>query len=513
MTKTGIGNDYAGVGCVKITRDAYDPFLTNDSEKWKFLYNSKWAKDVRIQDVRTSYYGFSRGFYAVELNWDVYSSGPATPPFYPRLEILKRNLFGGGKGLNYQLPLFQSLSVDDSGYYKGRVIKRSFTGTNEDTVRYENREGDYEFEDKLILGGANWVIQYGGGVFDQFTVDQPHVFNTPNRKLAFWNLPGNNVPIENGDERPPVSGQTQVIISSQSLKVSKPGFDANSATGTQLALDTSQIPSKIIAARDVFVPNGASSVDIGYFIPSNSVIDLHFYKDGDSIWYPSGPYGEILGALYRINGNTVEFNNGGPALRARFIILAADNTPKTNGTNDVLKQFNENGVDVVQFLRPGAGNPPSFADIAIDSRWPAMQILAEGYLPISDGTNRQTSISYDATNMFPFIKFVTVHGPGRINLEGSSRYATINGMIRLPQVTMWRRTGGSSGGWPGGYIMGGNTCICRYTETGATFITSKGDPMYQSLIQQGSGQTRVESYYDSPAIDGIRYYVFGIANN
>lgn len=511
MTNAGIGIDYANVGCLKITRGSFDPLTTNDSERYKFLYNSKWAKDVRVQDVRTTYYGLARGFHAVELNWDVYSSGPANPPTYPQLEILKRNLFGGGKGLSYQLPLFQSATLDGNGYYIGRRAVTSFTGTNQDTQRFDIREGTYDFEDKLISAGANWVIQYGGGSFDQFTVDAPHVFNTPNRRLTFWNLPGDNTAIENGSSLPPVSGQPQVIISPSALRVSKPGFNANSASGTQLAVDTSQLPCKIIAAMDVDVPSGSSSVNIGYSIPSDSVIDLHFYKSGEPVWYPSGPYGELIGAFYRIVGNTVEFSNPGIALRARFIIMAANSSPRTAGSNSVFRQFTENGVDVIQFLRPGSGPNPSFADIAIDSRWPAVQIVAEGYLPIDNGTNRETSISYDASGLFTFVKFVTVHGAGRINPEGSTRYATINGMIRLPQVTMWRRTGGSTGGWPGGYIMGGNTCICRYTQTGATFVTSKGDPMYQSLIRPGGGGQRIDSFYDEPPIAGVRYYVFGIA--
>ncbi|MGI2036417.1 hypothetical protein ACRQ1B_28980 [Rhizobium panacihumi] len=512
MTQTMMGTDYAGVECIKITRDAWDPVNTPDADRWKFLYNSKWSKDVRVQAVRVGWLGLPKGFNTVESNWDVLSSGPRSGEVYPAFELIKSNLFGMGKGLAYQLPLFQSLETDANGWYVGRRSVRSFLGTQEDTQVDAVREGTYGVEDIIYASGTEFRISVGpaaeSGSYFTFAANQSMAYAFPNRKLMVWNLPGDDAPVQNGQPLAPVPGQQQILIGPNFLRVAKTGHNAATATGTQLALDTSQVPAKVLAARDVLVPSGLSAVPIGYPVPPNCVIDCHFYKDGDPIYYPSGPYGEIIGAYYRLNGNVVEFNNPGGALRARFIVLASDNTPATAGANNVLRQFSENGQDVVQFLRPGSGNPPSFADIALDSRWPAMQILREDYLPVPDGYNVSQTVNFDAAGMFPFVKFVTVHGAGV--MEGL-RAATTPKMIRLPRVTMWNRTGGTSGGWPGGKIMGGDSCFCQYNTNSVTFWTSRGSPKYQARYTRQGGAAEIRSTYDEIPIAGIRYYVFGIA--
>jgi hypothetical protein len=48
MTKTFIGVDSVGVPCVKITKGQIDPFSEPDADAGSFLYNSKWAKDIKI---------------------------------------------------------------------------------------------------------------------------------------------------------------------------------------------------------------------------------------------------------------------------------------------------------------------------------------------------------------------------------------------------------------------------------------------------------------------------------
>lgn len=81
------------------------------------------------------------------------------------------------------------------------------------------------------------------------------------------------------------------------------------------------------------------------------------------------------------------------------MLYLEDNSAPTSGSYKVWRQFNDGTQDVVQFLRPGAANPPSWADIIIDTRWPAVQILAEGYFTVNSGNDVITDVPFDGAGM------------------------------------------------------------------------------------------------------------------
>ncbi len=52
MTRTMIGVDSTGAGCIKIMKnDADNPRTTPDSQRSKFLYNSKYALNASIAHI------------------------------------------------------------------------------------------------------------------------------------------------------------------------------------------------------------------------------------------------------------------------------------------------------------------------------------------------------------------------------------------------------------------------------------------------------------------------------
>lgn len=504
MTLMGIGVDYAGAGCVKITKDGYDPLTTPDAVRGAFLFNSKLSKDVKVHTAISDWRNLPIGYNTVEVNWDVFSSGPRpASSAYPPFEILKKNLWGSG--LYYDLPLYESSRFSADGWYLGRYSVISFLGFEEDTRTVTVRNDEYGSFGQVLPGGTSFSMSVrpaAEGPAFNFTSEVPALFNAPSQQVTVWNLPGDESPIQYGEPMEPVSGQAQVVISPSFLRVSKPGFDAYTATGNQLSVDTSANPAKVISAQDVLVPSGLSSFPLGYDVPSNAVIDCVFYR-GSAIYYPAGPFAEVIQSRYRLNGNNIEFNNGSGAMRARFMVIAYDGSPQTSGENSVFREFNDGNEDVFQLLRPGSSENPSFADIAVDSRWPSLQIIADGYIPAVAGANRTYQVNYDSAGLFPYLKFMTVHGPTQVT---GIRAFNAQKMVRLPQVTMWNRTGGTSGGWPGGQTMGGNTCFVEYNDTRAIFNTSVGQPMYQTRTSTG-----ITSTFDASPIAGIRYYVFGIA--
>ncbi|OWK26583.1 hypothetical protein AJ87_05885 [Rhizobium yanglingense] len=249
---------------------------------------------------------------------------------------------------------------------------------------------------------------------------------------------------------PPVAGQTQVQITEDFCRVSKPGYAVETATPSQLAFDSSSRPAKIIAAGDIALPSGTTVFDFsanlaGISISGELVADVIQYQGSTIIFPASLPDDDaVYGAHFYFSGTTLVFSNPGSACRARILVIAQDNSPLTVGDNDVWREFNDGTRDVVQFLRPGAANPPNLADVIIDSRWPCLQIIKTGVFPIPNGNNAITDIAFNSAGLFPFIKYFTIHGAGVINSGYTS--ANASKRVRIPYVAKGRAANPDGGG-------------------------------------------------------------------
>ncbi|MGV2106668.1 hypothetical protein ACQZ4X_11440 [Agrobacterium vitis] len=496
MTKTLIGLDYTGTACIKITKGAFDPATTSDAEISKFYYSSKWAADCKVNAIRTGATGTSpRGYYPSASSWTWWSSGNGDGGYQ---DIYKKSYF---TGLIYDLPLYDRKRVDANGFYTHMQMLEMYFGTNDRTQVWKLGDGGAYLMGWAVANATYTFTGYFGATVKPA---ESSIWLSGTDKLVVWQLPGDETAIQNGTPQAAVSGQPQIIISSTDLRVSKPGFDVNTATGSQLAFSSSQIPAKVIAAADIAVPKGTTYFDCGMALPTDTIIECHFYASGQPIYFPCHPNNGPFGATFRANGNTVEFSNPNGACRARVIVFAEAPASATSGANNVLRQFDQNGQQVVQFLRPGAGASPGFGDIVIDSRWPALQIVKEGYLSITTG-NQANTISYDASGMFTFIKWCTVHGSGTV--EGGSLSINTTKFVRTPRLGKYR-TYNDSWGSPS---FTGDTSYVQYTDTGATFYTFRGNPLYVAYYNQSGGGVRTETVNDPAVIIGLRYYVFGVA--
>ena len=223
------------------------------------------------------------------------------------------------------------------------------------------------------------------------------------------------------------------------------------------------------------------------------VADVHFYS-GSSIYYPANPVDQTFGCDYYFSGTNIVFTNRNDATRARFMIYAEDLSAPTSGTNKVLRQFTEGGVDVVQFLRPGSDDPPSFSDIIIDTRYPGTQILAEGY--ISVGTGQLTHEVNLPSGFFPMVKYMTVHGAGSKATFDQDSYTARSRIPFVKRLVMQSN-----------YNTGDST-YCLLTSAKATFYTFKGNMV--DYYREQDGNHTFHADYDSSPIVGIRYFIFGI---
>lgn len=501
MTRTLIGLDYEGVPSLKITKGDLDPVTTPDSTLGAFLFNSKDTLQTRINkiSIETGAQGFTPAGSSVP-NFDKYVGlvNGSLNTFY------RRSFF---PNLDYQMPLtdivaksggynlYGLASLDKYGYgdrteYNRLVFSRgAITGSVGDagwkknvnvSVRADGNSNLYDY--LLALNGrtSSGFDDFGNTLYD----------------VVVWNLPGDNTPLQSNV---PVPGMRSIVIDSSGLRIAKPGYDVYSATDAQLVMGPNKRALKVVAAEDIAIPVGASEHTLSYTPPPDSVCDIQFYT-GDEIVVPGLPRQGQVGASWRLVGNKIQFSNSNSGCRARFIVIANDQVSQTTGDNEVWRQFTENGENVVQFLKPGASAQPSFSDIIIDSRWPSLRILKEGYFAVGNGP-QVTSIPIDTTGYFPFVKFNVVCQPG----PGKSGYELT---VRPPTVGLYRvisQYGGSQD-----WTESGNTTYARILSDRVNFHTFAGRPKFHYWLNQADYQSSRPTYVWPDTVIGIRYYIFGI---
>ncbi|QCL81196.1 hypothetical protein CFBP5877_18820 [Agrobacterium tumefaciens] len=509
MTQLHIGLDYEGVGSVKITKGAYDPGMTHDNTLGAFLYNSKFAIQAKIagrdtQPYRDGDYNYPPG--ASNDNFTMRSWR------YPSTVVQNRVFYRAAyfPGLNYTLPLFEVLvrRITDNYYVNARSILSSYghesRGERIATVMPLNDQSDFgwKLNNRTIVDNNYRTFGDLLQLSNIFAAVNTGNYNYLTNELLVWNLPGDETGIVDTQPLPPNPEHFAVNLDSTGLKVAKPGYNVDTAFGTQLAFDSSNRPTKIVAADDIVVPSGGSEYALPMAVPDGTMCIVNFYT-GSTVIYPANPHDAPSGADWRIAGDRLYFSNPNGACRARFMVVAYDQTPPTAGNNDVFRMFTVNGEDVIQFLRPGAGDPPAFADIIVDSRWPAISLLAQGYFGVGNGA-QNTAIPIDTTNFYPIVRYMTVHsGYGGQN-GGDESYSK---MIRPPITARYRLNHPSLGFT---WRDSGDSSFVTIQPNAAVFTTFSGNPAYARLIDNGGGSYTVAYNYPSSPVIGIRYYIFGI---
>jgi hypothetical protein len=317
------------------------------------------------------------------------------------------------------------------------------------------------------------------------------------------------VPI-NSPPLAPVAGQVQVEITRTACRAAKPGYDVRVATPSQLSFDSSSLPAKVVAAGDIALPSGTTVYPLTSLVGvtiGQLRADVIVYQ-GSTIYYPTNPLSTETeyGADYQFAGPNLVFSNPFGAARARFIVYALDDSSPSAGDNDVWREFNDGSRDVLQFLRPGAANPPRLSDIMVDSRWPQVRILSEGYIDVGwiNGA-QQWAVPLATGGLFPFVKYVTVHGGGSgIRLGNFS--GTITNRTKAPYTVYGYYDTADAGK---SYYTAGDSTYCQLTPSEARFFTFRGLPT-RRYLSGGSNISNLVTENDPTPIIGIRYYILGI---
>jgi hypothetical protein len=500
MTRTLIGLDYEGIPSLKITKGDLDPVTTPDSTPGAFLFNSKDTIQTRLGGIDITSDDASSGIYPVGANGSNFLRYRYNHDNKWLGYHYKREFF---PDIDFQVPLTDFIVKNRStGWY--------IQGKQDNYVYDANQNTDVAYV-RLSFPGANfgeagWRLNYTAPVTAYSGTSQTnpqllHFMNVisndgrvsfvPNvyTDVVVWNLPGDDTPLP---VYTPQKGQESILIDRQGLRIAKPGFDVRTATQAQLAISSSLRATKIIAADDIEIPSGLSEYQLGIAVPANSVCDVQYYT-GDTLVYPALPRVSAVGANWRLHTNKIEFQNTGAPCRARFIVVVNEKeTPQTVGDNEVFRQFMSNGENVVQFLKPGAADPPSFSDIIIDSRWPSLRILKEGYFGVGEGP-QITNVPINTEGYFPFIKMMVTTGSIGGYYSKGVRPATV-GMSKL-----------SGNNW----FETGDTTYARVSTNNVAFHTFRGRVKYYYWNYNRNTGWRLDTIMPDP-VDGIRYYIFGI---
>ncbi len=513
MTRTLIGLDSQGVASVKITKGSTNPVAEPDANLASFYYNSKWAADIKLNAIETTLSPANRSTYAVYSpsgsNVNTYKKVVADEDAgfeFDNYKVFLRNSFFNY--MPYSMPLydirwrrlsdnryieFNRIAIDDADDNSGREPEYYLTFDAGRSAWYQDyTETQSGLASRIGSNPGNGLFYYCyrallGGPGDS------RLYETT---AIVWRLPGNNVPLLDSTPKAPVAGQRSVEITSSALRVAKPGYDVRTATPTQLAFDSSGRPLSIIYADDVSIASGISSVNIGFATTPNMLADMFPYT-GSVLTFPMARERRSLRLDYWFSGNSIFFENKESfAMRVRFLVFANDPEPLSSGSNNVLRQFTASGENVVQFLRPGAGNPPALRDIVVDSRWPCLQILKDGYITTKTNSNRNGvgtyqdtyEVTFDDTGFFPIVKYATFHNTSALGQH-----------VKNPICAITRDYTDSFD-----YHQGRST-FCQLSAGKATFYTHNGNAE-REIYRSSTGW---QYSFAAAQVLGIRYYILG----
>ncbi|MBO0142253.1 hypothetical protein JZX87_13885 [Agrobacterium sp. Ap1] len=513
MTRTLIGLDSQGVASVKITKGSIDPVTEPDANLASFYYNSKWSADIKLNAIETtlspaslstsavytpvgsnaSTYkkavadenaGFQRDEYKIFIKSSFFSYMPYSMPLY---DIRWRRLSDN------RYIEFNRIAINDGDDSSGREPEYYLTFDAGRSAWYQNYTETVSGLASLIGSNPGNGLMYHAYRALLSTTGDSRLYETT---AIIWRLPGNSDPLLDAVPKAPIAGQTAVEIKSASLRVAKPGYDVSNALPTQLAFDSSGRPLSIIYADDVSIAPGVSSVDIGFATTPNMLADMFPYT-GSVITFPMARERRSLRLDYWFSENSIFFDNKETfAMRVRFLVLANDQEPLSSGANNVLRQFEAGGQNVVQFLRPGAGNPPALRDIVVDSRWPCLQILKEGFITTKTNANRtgigiyedSYEVTFDDAGFFPIVKYATFHNTSALGPH-----------VKNPICAITRDyTDGFD------YHQGRST-FCQISAGKATFFTHNGNAE-REIYRSSTGW---QYSFAAAQVLGIRYYILG----
>ena len=310
-----------------------------------------------------------------------------------------------------------------------------------------------------------------------------------------WDLPANSAPIVTPIATP-VPGQKMLRLRPDVAILTRRGFSVDNASGRQCIFSSNRLPGMCIMMGET----GLIAANSSLYVPRTTDFPLHetmfvdpiVALDGLPFTIPavdrtSNKTGRQLRVYYKIDANGINFSvEGDYAVRIRFMVYATSTQPLTSGGSRVLRKLPSGHI---QIKRPGSSDSnPSGNDILVDTRFPSVRVMAEGWIPIEnfspanvvDGQygSHAAIVQFDGSGQFIFPK-VMANWPERIT-QGFHQY------VRLPNTNAWQPTNQS--------------CVTVVEGNRIVIHMSPGAP---TTIDTSSGGFS----YNLPNPIGARYYI------
>lgn len=546
--KTGVGPvvkilKYDSDDALTLANDAYDRYFFNSENQNLTQFVSSFAYHTWMAPLlpTTGIYHFGGNASTAKLTVYAERSGGDSIynlllrlenfyPDYPFLPICEWRAESGNP------PHGSYVALRNFGSYSGGgVINRAYTFTNSFAVLAKIKgftalpsvEGQQNWNrlahsslspyvavgDYTILGGlysVNIVGEarglWGAGFRLSGPVSSPDLGSQ--QIVQVWNLPADSTPLPAYITMPNLEA---VRISDDKVAVTRPGYAVGSASGPNqhiLDSDSDVTQAFCVAAGSVNIPASSSvfitnQTDIPF--SKTTIADMIVKRQGELQYVPAyhpvftSP-SSAFGVQYTTSsGGITIYNEAAFAVTVTYMIFNADDGQgRSSGGERVMYRGNDGSRDYIQIKRPGSSDSdirPS--DILLDTRFPTVHILQDGWLPISGfsstiGTTeyatlgrakRVVPISIPA-GVTPFIKFTTVFPDHILQPYFCIGYADTTG-----------------GNMPQGASRQSSLCVLDEANAEARFYLNPGS--WTIVNNSGFGGS-------SPDPLGIRYYLFGL---
>ncbi|MFC0245832.1 hypothetical protein ACFOLL_12550 [Falsochrobactrum ovis] len=306
-----------------------------------------------------------------------------------------------------------------------------------------------------------------------------------------WDLPADNTAIPKPTGTP-IAGQLALAIEPSRVVMARPGFSVDGSSGRQRILDSDRSPVKCVMMGETPLISPGTS----YFHPKTVDFDLETTMVCDTIcsmngWDYSIPVVDLDPsyrtthdiARYRVEAGGIRFwVEGKYPVKVRFMLYATGIAGRTTGGSQTMRKL-DNGH--IQIKRPGSSDTaPGYNDILLDTRFPALTVIDEGWIPLS---------SFSSANIVSW-RYGKV--AARVNFNPS-------GLFIFPKVAGHFQTAIRQGQHELRVHLGGGQEVARFSM--ATVVRSD-----HIVIHLSPGN------YSGPGASlpdplGVRYYILGAA--
>lgn len=387
-----------------------------------------------------------------------------------------------------------------------------FTPSGSGNILGTNWDGAWPVQFDTVLDAGDWVVRAGELITNGPNTVRSYVAINPGQtsyvfynRVFVWNLPADSSPLPTYTGAP---GLEAVRISPSRVAVARPGYDVSTASGPQqLILDSDLRPALCVLAGQVTVPASSTVVvanTSGVPLSENGACEAMVKHVGEDQYIPAyHPYFtqnvSDFGVFYEVVDGDLSFTNqSGYPLVITYLFFNTDPVQgPSSGGSQVMYRGNDGTQDFIQIKRPGSSDVAVRPDdILLDTRFPTLHILKEGWLPYASFsatggaevyTGRQrcdVAIDPIPAGLIPFVKYVTVFPDYIVEPACTFGLAETN-------------TGNLN------YGPSRQSSLCRMYLDGNVLMF---------YLNAGSWTYRDNTGYvgSSPDPLGIRYYLFGI---